>query len=173
MMCGSVDLTTDAGTSQAVARPRSRVAALITLLNLILMAGLLYKTFGQSLSPSEGVTFALINSTAGPMLDLAFEYPGGKLSVRELGVRNQVAQSVTDVADFEGTLSFKDEQGHSYREKVRVRPYADMLVLLNVQPILQTSLVKTSDGKEEAVIQASSTRVLVVRSYQKPGQPEN
>jgi hypothetical protein len=162
-------LSTNVNASQAGPRSRSRLLALITLLNLILLAGLLYKTFGPSLTSNGGVTVALINSTPGPMLELAFEYPGGKLAVPKLGVRDQIAYSVMNLADFDATLSFKDERGHPFKESVRVRPYGGMLVLLDVQLILETSVVKTSEGKEETVVKASPTQVLVTRSYQRPG----
>jgi len=145
------------------------VVALITLLNLILLAGLLYTTFGQSLTSSAGVTFALINSTPGPMLNLAFEYPGGKLTAPKLGARDQIAHSVMNVSDFDATLSFRDERGHPFKQNVRVRPYSGMLVLLDVQPVLETSVIKTSEGNEETVLKASPTKILVTRSYQRPG----
>lgn len=87
----------------------------------------------------------------------------------ELGVRGQIAHSVTNLADFDATLSFKDEQGHPFKEKVHVRPYEGMLVLLDVQSILSTSVVKTSEGTEETVVKASPTKVAVTRSYQRPG----
>ena len=162
-------MSTDVQAAPAVPRPRPGIPPLIMLLNLILLAALLYKTFGQALTSSGGVTFALINSTPGPMLDLMFEYPGGKLAMPKLGIRGQVAHSVTNLADFVGTLSFRDDGGHRFREKVRVRPYGEMLVLLDVQADLKTSVVKTAAGKEEIVIEASPTKVLVTRSYQRPG----
>jgi len=142
---------------------------LLTILNLILLAALFYKSFGQSLTASGGVTLALINSTASPMLDIVFEYPGGKLSTPKLGLREQVAHSITNVADFEATLRFKDEQGHQFQERVRVRPYGEMLVLLDVQSVLKTAVIKNSDGKEQTVVEASPNKVTVSRSYQRPG----
>jgi len=152
------------------AKPKSRIILLVTLLNVVLMGGLLYKIFGESLSSSnEGVTLALINYTAGPMLDVTFEYPGGKLAMPKIGVREQVGHSVSNIADFDATLRFKDEQGHVYKETVPVRAYNGLLLLLAVQPILETSVIKTAEGKEETVVKASPDKVFVVKSYQKPG----
>ncbi len=167
--CGSVDLSLGVEKPETGLRWGPRVARLVMFLNLILLAALLYKAFGQSLTSSGGVTVALINSTPGPMLDLAFEYPGGKLAMPRLEMRGQVAHSVTNLADFEGTLSFRNEQGHRYQQKVRVRPYGEMLVLLDVQAVLKTSVIKSSEGKDETVVEASPTKVLVTRSYQRPG----
>jgi hypothetical protein len=153
----------------APANPKSRLVLLITLLNVILLGGLLYKMYGEALPSTGGVTLDLINHMPGPMLDVEFEYPGGKLALARIEARGDVGHSVTDLDEFEATLSFKDEQGHSYRTKVPVQAYGGLLALLAVQPILETTTVKTAEGKEEAVVKASPDKVFVVRSYQKPG----
>jgi hypothetical protein len=103
------------------------------------------------------------------MLDLSFEYAGGKLAVPRRNLRDQIAHSVANLADFDAALSFRDEQGRPYQENVRVRSYGWMLVLLDVQAILETSVGKTSEDKEESVVKASPTKVLVMTSYQSPG----
>ena len=139
------------------------------LLNGVLLLGLLYKNFGESLASETGVTVSLMNHTAGPMLDVVFEYPGGKLELPEIEARGQVGHSIMKLSDFDATLSFKDEQGHSFKEIVTIGPYDGLLLLLSVQPVLETTVVKTADGKDETVIKASPDKVFVMKSYQKPG----
>ncbi len=162
-------MSTDVKKSDAGLRPGSRLTGLIALLNVILLVGLLFAAFGRPLFSSGGVTVALINSTPGLMQDLVFEYPGGKLAVPKLEAGGQVAHSVSNLAEFDATLRFTDNQGHLFNEKVRVRPYGEMLVLLDVKPIFETSVEKTGDGKEETVVKASANKVVVARSYQRPG----
>ena len=48
-------------------------------------------------------------------------------------------------------------------------PYGGTRVLLAVQPILKTPVLKTGEGKEETVVQASPTEVLVARSCRRFG----
>jgi len=148
---------------------KSRVVPLLVVLNLIVLGGLLYQSFGRSLMPGSGATIDLINNTPGPMLDMVFEYPGGKLTQSKLDPRQGIGHSIPNLGDFDATLSFKDEQGHPFKEPVRVRPYNGMLVLLAVESVLETAVVKTADGKEETVVKASPNKVFVLRSYQRPG----
>jgi hypothetical protein len=103
------------------------------------------------------------------MLDVVLEYPGGKLEVPRLEMRDQVGHSISRLSDVDATLSFQDDQGHSYKQSIPIRPYDSLLLLLGVQPVLKTEFITTSDGKEEAVVKVSPDTIFVTRSYQKPG----
>jgi hypothetical protein len=148
---------------------KSRLVPLLVLMIVVLLGGLLYQGSDKYLAGVGGVTIDLINDTPGPMLDVLFEYPGGKFTLPSLGPQGEVGHSIPSLADFDATLSFKNEQGQQYKETVRVRPYNGMLALLTVQAILETSVVKTAEGKEETMLKASAKKIFNVRSYQRPG----
>jgi hypothetical protein len=157
------------GSEATTAKPKSRALLLLTVLNLVVLGGLLYKSFGEGLMPGSGVTINLLNNTPGPMLDMVFEYPGGKLTQPKVDAQQGVGLSIPHLGDFDATLSFKNEQGQPLKQSVRVRPYNNLLVLLAVEPVLETAVVKTADGKEETVIKAAPKKIFITRSYQRPG----
>jgi hypothetical protein len=159
-------LETEAGAARA--RPKSRMVLLVTFLNVVLLGGLLYKTFGQALTPSGGVAIALFNNTPMAMNDLALEYPGGKLSLPSLGPAQQVGQPIADVREFDATLSYKDEDGNAYKETVHVKPLDELLILVYVEPVLTKSVVKTAEGKDESVFKAVPSKVRIFTAYQRP-----
>ena len=74
-----------------------------------------------------------------------------------------------DLAEFEGRLSFGDERGHPLNETGPLRPDGGTRVLLDLQPILTTPVLKTGEGKEVTVVQASPTEVVVARSCRRFG----
>jgi len=141
---------------------------MLTGLNLILLGVLLYKTYGRQLTPSGGVAIALINNTPGPMLEMSLEYPGGKLALPNLGPTQQVGQPIPDVREFDATLSYKDEGGHAYKEKVHIKPHEELLILIFVEPVLERSTAKTAEGKDETVYKPVASKVRVTTAYQRP-----
>jgi len=147
---------------------KNQVALALIFLNLILLAALLYKTYGQSLTPSGGVAITLNNDTLTPMLNMSLQYPGGKLDLPRIDPNQGVGLPIRDVNEFDATLTFKDEAGHDYKETFHIKPLGEYLIRIYVLPVLEESVIKTADGKEEKVLKASTSRVRVLPSYQGP-----
>jgi hypothetical protein len=160
-------LATGSNTSKAEAK--TRIVPLLVFLIVVLLGGLLYQNLGHYLAAITGVTVDIINFTPSPMLDVVFEYPGGKAVSARIDPRRQLGHSIPNLNEFEGTLSFKNEQGNAFKEKVSVHAYNGMMLLLEVHPLLEAATIKTADGKEEKVIKASFSKVSVEQSYQRPG----
>ena len=112
------------------------------------------------------MTFASMNRLAGPMLDLPSSTSADARRVK-LDVREPIARSAMDLAEFEGPLSF-GTSGHSLDETGRLRPYSKTRVLLDVQPILTTPVLKAGEG-EETVVRASPTEAVVARFCRRLG----
>jgi len=147
---------------------RNRIVVFITVLNLILLVGLLYKTFGQALTPSGGVAVTLANETFTPMIDMSLQYPGGKVDLPRIDPQQGVGLPIADVREFDATLTFKDKDNHEYKETFHIKPLGENLIRIYVQPVLEESLIKTADGKEETLLKASKSRVRILTSYQAP-----
>ena len=147
---------------------KSRIHFFIFALNLILLVALLYKTYGRALTPSGGVSVAIFNDTLSPMIDLSVTYPGGKLNLARLGAGERVGQPIANVKEFDATLTFKDEEGHTFSETVHIKPLDELLILIDVLPVLDPSTVTTADGKEQKVLRASISKVRIITSYQGP-----
>jgi hypothetical protein len=43
-----------------------------------------------------------------------------------------------------------------------------LLILVFVEPVLEGSVIKTAEGKEEKVLKASPSKVRLVAAYQRP-----
>ena len=147
---------------------KSRVGLLLLLLNLILVGGLLYKTFVKTVSSSGGLMLALYNDLPSAITDVNFEYPGGKFSFPELQAHGQIGTPLNYGSDFKATLSFTDEDGKPHKESFKIRLQGDLLVLVFIEPVLEESVLKTSEGKEETVLKASPTRVRIITALQAP-----
>jgi len=161
---------TDSVSTQA-RRPgisKNRVAGILIFLNLILLGALLYKSYLQALTPSGGVSITLNNDTLGPMIAMSLQYPGGKLDIPRIEPQQGVGLPIRDVNEFDATLTFKDESGHDYKETFHIKPLGEYLIRIYVQPVLEESVIKTADGKEEKVLKASTSRVRILPSYQGP-----
>ncbi|WP_435008653.1 hypothetical protein P12x_005863 [Tundrisphaera lichenicola] len=150
------------------AGPRSRIAVLLVVFNVILLGSLLYKTFGRALTPSGGVSVSLTNGLLTPMVDLRLEYPGGKLELPRINPGERVGHSIANVKGFDAILTFKDEAGHAFRETISVQPLDEFLILIEVLPVLEESTLTTADGAEVEVIKASTSKVRVITAYQAP-----
>lgn len=152
--------------SSLVAQTKSRIAFFVIVLNLILLAVLLYRTFGRSLTPGGGISFALINATPAPMLDVTLQYPGGKLSIPRLNPSQQVGQPVAYGSEFEATLSYKDEENHPHQNKFIIRPLDELLVLIYVLPVMEETVIKAADGIDQKVYKISPSKSRVSTAYQ-------
>ena len=151
------------------AGPRSRLTALILAFNVILLGVPPLQDVRPRLTPSGGVSVSLANGTLSPMIDLSLRYPGGKLDLPRLNVGERVGHPIADVKEFDATLTFKDEDGHAFKETVHIRPMDEFLILIEVRPVLEPSAVKTAEGAELKVVRASASKVRVTTAYQAPG----
>jgi hypothetical protein len=148
------------------ANSKSRVVLLITLLNVILLGGLLYKTFARAVTPSGGVMLILINDTFVPLVDLTLQGPGDQFKLARLEPGGQVGTSVKYGSEFEAALAFKDDEGHAYEEKFTVTPVGEFKVVIYIEPQLEEVVTKSAEGREETLLKASQSRVRVITTYQ-------
>lgn len=145
--------------------PKSRIVLLVTVLNVILLGGLLYKSFGEGLSWAPGVSVVLINDTPSPLVDVTFEYPGGKVKMPRIDPKNEIGSSVQVPGEFEAVVSFKDEAGNTFRETIPIKPVGELSLLLYIQPVLEKLDVTTKDGTVMSVLQPSTSRVRVLPCF--------
>lgn len=148
------------------ARPKSRSVLLLAVLNVILLGGLLYKTFAPTVTPSGGVMIILINNTFIPLIDLSLQGPGDQFKLARLDPGQSVGTSVKQGSEFECVLSFKDDEKHAYQEKFTVKPVGEFKVLIYVEPRLEELVAKTAEGREEKLLKASQSRVRIITTYQ-------
>jgi hypothetical protein len=139
--------------------------ALLVILNLILLGGMLYKTFGDKLGSGDGLTISLINDFPSPIVDVAFEYPGGKLTLPRIDPSVGISNAVQVPGDFDATLSFKDEAGNTFHESVNIQPIGELTLLLYIQPVLEKMDVTTQDGKAISVLKPSTGRARILPCY--------
>lgn len=147
------------------AQRKSRLLFLVTCLNLLLLGGLLYKTFGAGFHSEPGINVILINDTPAQMVDVAFEYPGGKLNLSRVAPEERIGSPVPVPGEFEAVLSYKDEAGNAFRETIPIKPVGDLSLLLYIQPVLEKSEVTTQDGKVLNVLKSSTSRIRVLPTY--------
>jgi hypothetical protein len=145
--------------------PKSRIVLLVTALNVILLGGLLYKSFGEGLSREPGISIVLINDTPSPLIDVNFEYPGGKVSLPRIDPKNEIGSSVQVPGEFEAVVSFMDEAGNTFREPIQIKPVGELSLLLYIQPVLEKLDVTTQDGKVMSVLKPSTSRVRVLPCF--------
>jgi len=148
-------------------KPKSRIFLLVVVLNLLLLGGLLYKSFGHEyFNEKPGVYFVLINDTPSAMTDMSFEYPGGKLNLPpRLESKKQIGSSLQIPGEFEAVIAFKDESGNAYREPIKIKPVGEFLLLLYVLPVLEKAEIMTKDGQAMTVLKPSTSRARILPCY--------
>jgi hypothetical protein len=156
-----------ADTTEKKAKSNTRLLLMSAGLNLFLAGYLIYKFTVPEGTPSGGVTVDLVNEMPCAITDIVFEHPRGKLELPKLDVYQQVAIPIENVGDFDATLSFKDKAGNAFKEKVRLQPFSDQMLLVFIKPQFEEAVVKTAEGKEETVVKWSPKKVHLEAAFNK------
>ncbi len=149
---------------RSVAGP-NRATVLLTILNLLLLGGLLYATFGRTLSSGDGVSLVIVNETPSSMDDFKLSYPGGNFEIPQLPPGKSVGNPIPVAGEFEAVLSFKDASGVERTQSLPIKPLGELLIVIHVFPELGEPLESDEAGADGSVVRIVPGRYRIVTTY--------
>lgn len=147
-----------------VARP-NRATALLLVLNVILLCGLLFATFGRTLLPGGGVSLVIVNETLSPMSGFKLSYPGGNFEIPQLPSKKSVGNPVPVSGDFEAVLTFEDEAGAEQTLSLPIKPLGELLIVIHVFPELEEAMEMDETEAEPKAVRIVPGKYRIVTTY--------